>query len=87
MPNRTICAVLDEIRDCYKTRNFSYLPGLIEEAQSMSNRMESALWDQKDAKRLREEVKELRQEVKDLKSAKKALGSDDNDIIRHLNYP
>ena len=41
MSNRYICTVLDEMRDCVKTSNFSYLSGLIEEAQSLANRMES----------------------------------------------
>jgi hypothetical protein len=41
--NRSICAALQEMRFAYKTRNFSYLNGLIEEAQSYANRMESAL--------------------------------------------
>lgn len=87
MPNRSICAVLDEIRDCYKTRNFSYLPGLIEEAQSMANRMESALWDQKDLERLRAETKELKSEIKDLKAKKNALNDGKGEDIRHLNLP
>ena len=48
MPNRLVCRVLDEMRDCSKTRNFSYLDGLIEEVQVLVNRMESKLMDQKD---------------------------------------
>ena len=59
MLNRTICDVLEEMRTCYKTRNFSYILSLIEEAQSMANRMEGALWDQKELvyekKKLKEE--------------------------------
>lgn len=73
MPNRTICDVLKEMRTCYKTRNFSYLLSLVEEAQSMANRMEAALWDQYELKDLREESKRLKEEVKKLKSAKKEL--------------
>lgn len=71
MPNRTICSVLEEMRNCCKTSNFSYLPGLIEECQSLANRMESALWDQKDIKYYREEKKELKEEIKKLKAKKK----------------
>lgn len=48
MPNRYLCDVLDEMRECYKTRNFSYLKGLIEEAQTLGERMEAALGDKKD---------------------------------------
>ena len=74
MPNRTVCSVLEEMRSCGKTGNYSYLPGLIEEVQSLANRMEAALWDQKDFQRLLEEVSKLRKEVKQLKVEKKQLG-------------
>jgi cell shape-determining protein MreC len=62
------------MRKCYETRNFSGTAGLIEEAQSMANRMESGLDTQKDIKRmiderteLKKELKELREEVQELK--------------------
>ena len=48
MPNRYLCDVLDEMRTCFKTRNFSFLLGLIEEAQTLGERMEAALGDKKD---------------------------------------
>lgn len=70
MPNRTLCSVLEEIRKCYETRNFSYLPGLVEEAQTMANRMESGLWDQHDIKHLRDERKQLKKEIEKLKEQK-----------------
>lgn len=76
MPNRTLCDVLTEIRTCYETRNFSYLMGLIEEAQSMGNRMEAALWDQSDIKHaekrkkaLEKKVAELEKKVEDLEDS------------------
>ena len=68
VPNRTLCDVLEEMRKCFKTRNFSYLPGLIEEAQTMGNRMERALWDQHDVERLRNERKKLEKEIKELEN-------------------
>ena len=76
-PNRTICDVLEELRQCYKTRNFSYMPGLIEEAQSMANRMEAALWDQNDFKSRKELVKTVEKalESKDEEEIKEALKS------------
>ena len=49
--NRTVCDVLEEMRKLYETRNFSSMLGLIEEAQSMANRMEAALDDKRDVKR------------------------------------
>lgn len=76
-PNRTICDVLEELRQCYKTRNFSYMPGLVEEAQSMANRMEAALWDQSDLKSRKELVKMVEKalESKDEEEIKEALKS------------
>jgi len=56
---RVICTVLQEMRDCVKTLNFASMPGLIEEAQSMANRMESALDRNKDWKLLRSDLKKL----------------------------
>ena len=73
MLNRSMCDVLEEIRTCYKTRNFSYLLSLVEEAQTMANRMEAGLWDQKDFARLMEEKRSLKLEIKKLKSDKKEL--------------
>ena len=67
MPNRLLCAVLDEMRECVKTTNFSYLPGLIEEAQSLGNRMEAHLYDIKDFNRLNKDIKDLKKEKKKLK--------------------
>ena len=70
MPNRVICTVLSEMRKAYETRNFSYLLGLIEEAQYMANSMEAAIYDIGDIKRYKEERAKLRKEV--LKLRKKA---------------
>ena len=75
--NRHLCDVLEEMRTCFKTRNFSYLEGLIEEVQVSGNKMESALNTKKDYETLYQEVKELnkkkqklKQEVKELESEK-----------------
>ena len=64
MSNRYICSVLDEMRDCVKTSNFSYLSGLIEEAQSLANRMESRLYEIKDFEKLHEDIRKLKAEKK-----------------------
>jgi archaellum component FlaC len=63
MPSRTVCAVLDEMRKCNQTHNYSYLNGLIEEVQVLANRMEAALWDQHNIRSLREQIKELKTEL------------------------
>lgn len=73
MPNRTCCDVLEEMRKCLKTMNFSYLEGLIEEAQTMANRMESALWDQADYRHKMKELKEAKEEIKELEAKKELL--------------
>jgi len=62
-PNRTLCNVLEDMRKAHKTRNFSYLLGLIEEAQMMGNRMEAGLWDQHDLEHREEQVKEKEKEL------------------------
>jgi predicted nuclease with TOPRIM domain len=65
-PNRYLCSVFDEMRKCCKTLNFSYLESLIEEAQVLGNRMEAALEDVDDIKRLHEEKKKLKRELQAL---------------------
>ena len=67
MPNRLLCDVLDEMRDCTKTLNFSYLLGLIEEAQSLGSRMEAHLHDINDFNRLHKDIKVLEKKKKKLK--------------------
>ena len=64
--NRFLCDVLGEMRDCVKTLNFSYLLGLIEEMQSLANRMESKLYDIKDFESLHTEIKALEKKKKKL---------------------
>ena len=66
MPNRLLCDVLGEMRECVKTANFSYLPGLIEEAQSLGNRMEAHLYEIKDYNRLHKDIKVLKKKKKKL---------------------
>lgn len=72
-PNRTMCAVLEEMRQCTKTRNYSYLLGLIEEVQHMGNRMESKLEDSKDGLRAYKEISKLKKEINLLEEKKEAL--------------
>ena len=66
MPNRTVCDVLQAMRECSKTKNYSYLDSLIEEAQNLANRMEAALWDQKDFERAKKRYKKLKEKIKKL---------------------
>lgn len=71
--NRTVCDVLDEMRKCYETRNFSYLPGLIEELQTMGNRMEAKLGDYASIGDARSEIKRLKKEIKALEEEKDGI--------------
>ncbi len=75
-PNRYLCSVLEEMRSCWKTRNFSPIRGLIEEAQSLANRMESSLSDINDVEEMREERSELHKEIKKLRKEAKKLRAD-----------
>ena len=65
--NRVICNVFEEMRKANETRNYSYLEGLIEEAQSMANRMESAIFDMKDIKSINKEWKKAKAKGKFLR--------------------
>lgn len=65
--NRYLCDVLDDMRKCIKTNNYSYLASLIEECQVLGNRMESALRDQKDLDTLHGKIRDAKQELKSLK--------------------
>ena len=65
--NRYICDVLDEMRTSVKTLNFAIIPSLIEEVQTMANRMEMALEDMKDLKSMKDEIHEKKEELKILK--------------------
>ena len=75
MPNRLLCTVFDEMRDCVKTLNFSYLLGLIEESQSLANRMESCLYDVKEHDRLLDDIRDLKKKKKNLKKTVEVIGN------------
>jgi len=90
MPHRYLCDVLDEMRKCYETRNFSYLLGLIEEAQTMGERMEAALGDRKDAQKWHEKAKaeknefnRLRKEADKLRAKKGDKQKGTQDYVYH----
>lgn len=71
--NRTACDVLEELRTCHTSRNYAALPGLVEELQSMFNRMEAKLNDIKDVERLHDHIKDLKAEARKLKSKVKKM--------------
>ena len=71
--NRTICDVLEEMRKTHETRNYASLLALIEEAQSMGNRMEAGLEDKRDLIKMHDEWSKLKKEIKELRKEKKEL--------------
>ena len=77
MPNRTMCEVLGEMRKCFQTYNFSPMLGLIEEVQSMGNRMEAALQDKGDISYYTKERDNLGREIKFLEQRKQELEAED----------
>ena len=72
--HRTICSVLEEMRSCNETKNYSYLLGLIEEAQSMGNKMESKIDLINDFEELKDKYKELEEQKNELKKEIKSKG-------------
>lgn len=67
-PNRYMCDVMGEMRECCKQLNFRPMSALIEEAQILANRMEAGLESRKDISILHEEVHQLKKLRKTLKN-------------------
>jgi hypothetical protein len=67
IPNRTLCEVLEEMRKLNKTRNYASLASLIEEVQSLGNRMEAGLNDIADARSYVSSIKEIKKESRKLR--------------------
>ena len=79
MTNRTLCDVLEEMRKAHDTRNYSYLPGLIEEVQSYGNRMEAAIWDKHSISDYIEKLYRLRKKLKaKITELEKKVGEEDD---------
>lgn len=63
---RTMCEVLYEMRNAWDKRNCCLLPPLIEEAQTLANRMEASLEEKDDLKRLTDDRKKMDARVNEL---------------------
>lgn len=79
--HRYVCSVLTEMRNCHRLYKMDMIPGLIEEVQTLVNRMEAKLadyaelgYDLKTASKLKKTIKLYRDEVEDLEEA---LGIED----------
>lgn len=75
MPNRYMCSALEEMRDQLKLlsefnidRYKSITAMLIEEIQTMGNRMEAHLQDQAQLERLHTKIKAAKRKLKNLES-------------------
>lgn len=68
--DRTLCDILENMRKCHDSRNFSYLPGLIEEAQYRAQRMESAIYVAGGFAHLEERRVKLKDEIRELTAKK-----------------
>jgi len=85
-PNRYLCSVLDEMRKHVEKVSvfnlFQYkrsMAMLIEEAQTLANRMETGLSDWSDVRRAHKEIKELKAEIKLLESKRDSLKETESD--------
>jgi len=63
---RYLCSILDDMRNCHKTRNYSYLNGLIEEAQYRANRMEDRLERVASLERMEKRYIELKNKIREM---------------------
>ncbi len=68
MPNRYVCDVLDELRELPKNLNFAPLVGMVEEVQTLVNRMEASLFDKSDIRDISKELRRLKLEKRQLES-------------------
>jgi hypothetical protein len=82
MGNRYLCDVLEEMRTCDKTRNFAPLLGLVEECQTLANRMENSLRDKGDVLRYEQRRPLLKDEIKELQWRKEELEEE----VRQLQF-
>lgn len=65
MPYRTACDVLEEMRTTIKTLNFAYLESLIEELQTLANRMEAALDENRDCQYHHERARKAKKKAEE----------------------
>lgn len=67
MPHRYVCEVLDEMRTAIKIHRPDLVIGLIEEAQTIVNRMEAKLHEYADMGYNLDEARKLRKTLRELK--------------------
>lgn len=82
MGNRYICDVLSEMRTCNETRNYGSLLGLIEECQTLANRMEAGLSDKRNVLSYEQRRPILKDEITELEWKKEEL----EEQVRKLEF-
>lgn len=70
---RYLCDIIEDMRTMYKTRNFSYMEGLLEELQYRANRMENLLSIRSDVERYGRRREELKKEIAKLEKERGEL--------------
>lgn len=75
MPSRYVCSVLDEVRTALKVGRIDMVLGLVEEVQTLVNRMEAKLadysdmgYDLKRARGLRKRIAEIERSIEKAES-------------------
>ncbi len=89
---RYLCDILEDMRNCHKTRNYSYIDALIGELQYRANRMEDRLhriqdivYFEKSRDELKDEITELEKKKKELQKEMKTKDEkEDKDILEKL---
>ncbi len=95
MTNRYLCTVLEELRKAAERLSWATLPigkrhvsSLVEEVQTLANKMEAGLRDKKDFYRYTKDAGEfgmsLKEYVNDLKETKKELEADKSWLKREI---
>ncbi len=67
---RYLCDILEDMRNCHKTRNYSYIDALIGELQYRANRMEDRLHRIQDITYFEKSRDELKNEITELEKRK-----------------
>ena len=62
-----------EMMLCIQNNSYAKFSGLIEQWQTLGNRLEAILWDQTDVKSLRDDIKKLKKEIEKLEEKKEEL--------------
>ena len=91
--NRYVCTNLEEMRKCVKmwssdpavhTVSLRHMSALIEEAQTLVNRMEAGLEDIHDFDKMLKEKRKLKKQIKKLRAEKEDL---DDEEVEGSNLP